>query len=87
MSDTLKTSLPSGSKGSASTPKTSEKQNSGGAVSVTVRLKSLTVGGENPGAGIFLPGIGQIFEADAERGKALIACGLAEAAPEGAKGE
>ena len=86
MSDTLTTSPQSGKRVSASTPKMSEKP-SEGSVSGTVRLKSLTPGGENPGSGMFIPGVGEIFEADAERGAALIACGLAEAAPDGAKGE
>ena len=86
MNENLKPSPTSGSKGSASMPKSAEKH-SAGAVSGIVRLKSLTVGGDNPGTGMWIPPAGQIFEADAERGKALVACGLAEVAPEGAKGE
>lgn len=86
MTENLKPSPTSGSKGSASMPKSAEKH-SGAAASGIVRLKSLTVGGDNPGTGMWIPPAGQIFEADAERGKALVACGLAEVAPEGAKGE
>lgn len=86
MNDISKTSPPSGSKGSASTPKTNVKQSSGSGVSGTVRLRS-TSGGDHPGTGLTIPPAGEIFEADAEKGLALIACGLAEAAPEGAKGE
>jgi hypothetical protein len=87
MTDTLKTSPNGGNAASASTPKTSAKPKLAVVVSGTVRLKSLTVGGDNPGTGMFIPPAGQIFEADAERGKALVACGLAEVAPDGAKGE
>lgn len=87
MKDTLKTSPNSGSGGSESTPKTSAKPKPADVGNGIVRLKSLTVGGDNPGTGMFIPPAGQIFEADAERGNALVACGLAEVAPEGAKGE
>ena len=78
MTENLKPSPTSGSKGSASMPKSAEKP-SGAVVSGTVRLKSLSAeGGDNPGNGIFIPKAGQIFEANAEQGRALIACGLAE---------
>ena len=99
MTENLKPSPTSGSKGSASKKKQSSAGEPGGPVrpeslaadggvaSGIVRLKSLTVGGDNPGTGMWIPPAGQIFEADAERGKALVACGLAEVAPEGAKGE
>lgn len=87
MTDTLKPSPNNGSRSSASTPKTSEKPSKSADVSGPVRLRSLTVGGENPGTGMYLPPEGEIFEANAEQGKALVACGLAEAAPESAKGE
>lgn len=87
MTNESKQSPNSGSAGSGSTPKTSAKPKPVAVVSGIVRLKSLTVGGDNPGTGMWIPAAGQIFEADAERGKALVACGLAEVAPEGAKGE
>jgi FKBP-type peptidyl-prolyl cis-trans isomerase len=89
MSDTLKTSQNSGSSASESTPKKSAKQKSTiVAESGLLRLRSTTVGGENPGSGMYVPPEGTVFEADVDRGQALIACGLAElAAPEGAKGE
>lgn len=78
MTDTLKPSPTSGSKGSASTPKTSAKPNFVAGGNVIVRLKSLVAGGgEHPGTGSYIPRAGEIFEADAERGQALVACGLA----------
>ncbi len=72
MTDTSKKPRTSGSAVSESTEKSAPAP-------AFVRLKSLSVeGGDNPGNGIFIPKAGQIFEADAERGQALIACGLAE---------
>lgn len=78
MTDTFKTSPISGSEGSGSTPKTSAKPSPVAGVRGTVTLKSLTVGGDNPGSGMWIPAEGEIFEANAEQGQALIACGLAE---------
>jgi len=85
MKDTSRNLRTSGSEGSESTTKTTKTS---AEVGGTVRLKSLCKdGGENPGTGLSIPAAGSFFEADAERGAALILCGLAEAAPEGAKGE
>jgi len=87
MNENLKPSPTSGSKGSASMPKSAEKP-SGGAVSVIVRLRSLLEGGgDHAGSGLSIPPKGVIFEAG-PRGHELVAAGLAEiVAPEGAKGE
>lgn len=45
----------------------------------TVRLRSLLDGGgEHPGTSSYVPRRGEVFEADAATGSALIAAGLAE---------
>ena len=72
MTDTSKKPRTSGSAVSESTKKSAPAP-------AFVRLKSLSAeGGDNPGNGIFIPKAGQIFEANAEQGQALVACGLAE---------
>ena len=87
MNENLKPSPTSGSKGSASMPKSAEKP-SAAVVNGTVRLKSLVEGGgDHAGSGLSIPPKGVIFEAG-PRGHELVAAGLAEiVAPEGAKGE
>jgi len=86
MTDTLKPSPPNGSEGSTSTKKTSEKPSSDVGGNVIVRLKSL-FGCDHPASGLTVPKAGTIFEADAERASSVVAAGLAELAPAGAKGE
>lgn len=85
-----KQSQTNGSEGLESTKRKSAKQSPAVVASVprTLRLRSLVKdGGEHPGSGLALPVGGEIFEADGARGMDLVACGLAELAPEGAKGE
>ena len=68
--------------------KTSSSAPAVAAVIGIVRLRSLLDGGgDHPGTGLSVPPKGVIFEAAGEQGRSLIACGLAEAAPESAKGE
>lgn len=81
-SDESPTLPTNGSEGSEST-KTSET-----ALGRTVRLKSLLEGGGDcPGLSMYIPEKGQIFEAEAWQGRALLECGYAEVAGETAKGE
>jgi len=88
MTDTLKPSPTSGSKGSASTPKTSAKPNFVAGGNVIVRLKSLLdAGGDLPGLGLYVPPAGEVFEAEAWQAKALTECKYAVIAGETAKGE
>lgn len=83
-SDESPTLPTSGSEGSVST-KTSETAPGLGR---TVRLKSLLEGGGDcPGLSMYIPAKGQIFEAEAWQGRALLECGYAEVAGETAKGE
>lgn len=79
-----KPSPKSGNKGSGSM----KTQTSVSEPARIVRLRSrLEGGGDHPGTGLSVPSRGVIFEVAADQGQSLIACGLAEAAPEGAKGE
>ena len=91
MTNESKKSPKSGSGASESMTKNVATTESTGTESAagSVRLKSLLKdGGEMPGlGGLYVPREGEVFEASAEQGRALLACGYAEVAGETAKGE